>query len=129
MTKQKKPRETAGPLHAPVGDVLARVAHELRHLSERLGQVESLVGPLILEVARRDGDLLRRIQDLDGVRQKVGSLADFLAALAAVAPEACFIDASAAARFVTLADLAARLTRTDQGAAAPLAAWGDCELF
>ena len=59
---------------------------------------------------------MRHIQDLDHIRQKVAGLADFLAALAPLAPGDCLVDARAA-RLVTLADLAARL------------ALGDFELF
>jgi|BarGraIncu00222A_1022003.scaffolds.fasta_scaffold136274_2 hypothetical protein len=89
------PGEAARPLHAPMGDVLARVAHELNHLSGRIGHVETLVGPLVLIAAPRDADLLRHIQDLDHIRQKVEGLADFLAALALVAPDDCLVDAAA----------------------------------
>ena len=123
------PGQAARPLHAPMADVLARVAHELNHLSGRIGHVETLVGPLVLTAAPRDADLLRHIQDLDHIRQKVEGLADFLAALALVAPGDCLVDAGGAARLVTLADLAARLAFSDDDAAAPGAAFGDCELF
>ena len=123
------PGEAARPLHAPMGDVLARVAHELNHLSGRIGHVETLVGPLVLIAAPRDADLLRHIQDLDHIRQKVEGLADFLAALALVAPDDCLVDAGGAARLMTLADLAARLTLSYESAVATGAAFGDCELF
>ncbi len=56
---------------------------------------------------------MRHIQDLDHIRQKVEGLADFLAALAPLAPGDCLVDASGAARLVTLADLAARLALGD----------------
>ena len=128
MTGPRTSSKAARPLHAPMGDVLARVAHELNHLSGRIGHVETLVGPLVLSAAPRDADLVRHIQDLDHIRQKVEGLADFLAALALVAPGDCLIDAGGAARLVRLADLAARLTLSDESAA-PGAAFGDCEMF
>ena len=129
MTTSRTTGEAARPLHAPMGEVLARVAHELNHLSGRIGHVETLVGPLVLAAAPRDAEMVRHIQDLDHIRQKAEGLADFLAALALVAPGDCLVDAGGAARLVTLADLAARLAFSDDGAAAAGAAYGDCELF
>ena len=129
MTHRDKPREPDRPLHAPMGDVLARVAHELNHVCARIGHFETLAGPLILGAARRDAGLMRHIQDLDHIRQKVAGLADFLAALAPLAPGDCLVDASGAARLVTLADLAARLALSDEDSATPGAAGGDFELF
>jgi hypothetical protein len=129
MTTRRTTGEAARPLHAPMGEVLARVAHELNHLSGRIGHVETLVGPLVLAAASRDAEMVRHIQDLDHIRQKAEGLADFLAALSLVAPGDCLVDAGGAARLVTLADLAARLAFSDDGVAAPGAAYGDCELF
>ncbi|MGO9674984.1 MAG: hypothetical protein ACLPSF_12600 [Methylocella sp.] len=128
MTGRRTPGEADRPLHAPMGDVLARVAHELNHLSGRIVHVETLVGPLVLTAAPRDADLVHRIQDLDHIRQKVEGLADFLSALALVAPGDCLVDANGAARLLTLADLAARLTLSDESVA-PGAAFGECEMF
>ncbi len=128
MNAHGKPGGPAEPLHAPMGELLARVGRELGQLSGRLGRVETLVAPLILAAARSDAQLVRQIQDLDHIRQKVEALADFLAALALVAPDQLLVDASAAARFVSLADLAARLTLSDD-AGARAADWGECELF
>ena len=95
----------------------------------RIFNFETLVGPLVLGAAQRDAGLMRHIQDLDHIRQKVAGLADFLAALAPLAPGDCLVDASGAARLVTLADLAARLALSDDDASAPGAAFGDFELF
>ncbi|VTZ27653.1 conserved hypothetical protein [Methylocella tundrae] len=127
MTAHSKP--DAGSLHAPMADVLDRVAYELSQLSGSLSHVETLVGPLILKAARRDAQLVRQIQDLDHIRQKMQALADFLAALALGAPDQCRVDAIAAARLINLADLAARLTFSDADKAARQGEWGDCELF
>lgn len=121
--------ETAGPLHAPMSEILARAGHELGRLSGRLGRVENLLGPLILEAARRDALLVSNIQDLDHIRQNVEALADFLVALALIAPDRLLVDASGPAELVKLADLAARLTLADHGAGDDGAEWGDFELF
>ncbi len=129
MKADSKPGETHGSLHAPMSDVLARVGHELGQLSHRLGHIEALVGPLILAAARRDGRLVSQIQDLDHIRQKIEALADFLLAVGLVAPDQWRIDANAAARLVTLADLAARLTFSAEAADRGAGEWGDCELF
>lgn len=117
----------ARPLDAPLRDVLGRVAYELHHLSAGLRHVETLVGPLALAAGPLDGNIARDIQDLDHIRQKVDGIADFLAALMPVATDDCLVNARAAARRVTLADLAARLALSDTGA--ERADWGDCELF
>lgn len=127
MTAHSKP--DAGSLQASMTDVLGRVGHELLQLSGSLGQLEALIGPLILQAARRDAHLVRQIQDLDHVRQKMQALAEFVAALAHVAPESCLVDTAAAARLVNLADLAVRLTFSDGDRAAHEGELGDCELF
>ncbi len=128
MKAEHKPGAAGGLSQAPIGDVLAKVGHELGQLSHHLGHIETLVGPLILQAARRDADLVRQIQDLDHIRQKVRALGDFLSRLARAAPDQCLVDASAAARAVSLADLAARLTsKDDSGSRA--GEEGEFELF
>ncbi|PNG24418.1 hypothetical protein CR492_18890 [Methylocella silvestris] len=109
--------------------MLTQVSHELAQLAGRLGHFEQMVGPPILEAARRDPRFLRQIQDLDHLRQKIHALADFLAGLARFAPEQYRIDAGAAARGLTLAELAARLTLSKDGGGAVDAERGDLDLF
>jgi hypothetical protein len=125
MTKSTTPGEAAGALNAPLGDVLARVAHELNHLTARLQHVETMVGPLVVGVAPFDANLVHRIQDLDHIRQKVEGISDFLAALAPVVPNHYRVNARAAARLVTLPDVAARLALSEVGGAD----LGECGLF
>lgn len=129
MTAQRPQRDATGSADAPIGEVLGRTARELNHLSARLLYVEAAVGPLVLDAAPCDPSLVRRIQELDHIRQRVEGLAHFIAALALISPDQCLVDAGAAARLVTLADLAARLTLADASAAEHAGDWGDCELF
>lgn len=117
------------PVHVSLGDVLKQVSHELAQLSGRLGHIEHLVGPPILEAARRDPRFMRQIQDLDHIKQKIQALADFLTGLARFAPEQYRIDAGAAARGLTLAELAARVTLSEDSGGADDEERGELDLF
>lgn len=116
-------------INVPIGDVLSRVGHELGHLARLLEHLETLVGPLTLEAAGRDVGFLHHMQGFDHIGQKVSGLADFLAALAPAAPSQWLVDPAAAARVVTLADLASRLAFSDEKETSCSTACGDCELF
>ncbi|MEJ0096639.1 MAG: hypothetical protein WDN46_25510 [Methylocella sp.] len=121
--------EPKAALDVPIADVLGRVGHELAHLARLLEHFESIAAPLALEAARRDVDLMREMQGLDHIGQKLSALADFLAALAPAASKRWMVHPSAAARVVRLADLAARLGFSDGNEASCAAAWGDVELL
>jgi len=128
MKAQTVSGEPSGSPHVPISDVLGRVSDELAHLARLLDHLESLIGPLILEAGRRDADVLHHAQGIDHIGQKLSGLAAFLAALAPDASGQWLIDPSAAAKVVTLADLASRLGFSSKDARS-LDAWGDCDLF
>ena len=87
---------------------LERVTRELRAI---VGNIEVLERALGEAYHARDTPI-REIQDLDAIRQRVGGVADFLDALNEALP-AGNVNANAAARVVTLADMAARLGGVD----------------
>jgi hypothetical protein len=127
MKTQTPAAEPSASCLAPITDVLGRVARELAHLGLLLDDLESVLGPLILEAGRGRADVLRDAQGLDHIGQKLSCLADFLTALAAAAPRQWLVDQNIAGRVVTLADLALRLKAA--GANVSPADFGDCELF
>ncbi len=129
MKAQTNSGEPAIELHVPIADVLSRISYELAHLSRLLEHFERFAAPLVVEAARRDADVLHQMQGFDHIGQKLSGLADFLAALAPAASDRWTVDPSAAARSVTLADLAARLGFSDENGASCSTAWGDFELF
>jgi hypothetical protein len=69
------------------------------------------------------------MQSFDHIGQKVTGLADFLAALALVAPRQWLVDPGAAARTVRLADLSSRLGFTDEETDSCTTPWGHCDFF
>jgi hypothetical protein len=90
-------------------ETLERVTRELRAI---VGNIEDLERALGEAYHARDTPI-REIQDLDAIRQRVGGVANFLDALNEALPAAGSVNANAAARVVTLADMAARLGGVD----------------
>jgi hypothetical protein len=84
---------------------------------------------LLLEAAGRDPSHLQELQDLDHVCQKLGNIADFVAALALVLPDDWRLDPSVASRVVTMSDLSSKLGFTGETAAEFDPTPGDFELF
>jgi hypothetical protein len=113
----------------PLRDVLDRVAKELLDLAELLDRFETEMGPRILEAASRDPVLMRQLQSLDQIGQRVAGLVAFLAALAPTAGRRCRLDPGPAADAVTLADMAARLGFRDENAPSASIELGDCEML
>lgn len=115
--------------NVPLRDVLERVGQELAHLAERLDRFETEVGPRILAAAGRDPDLVRHLQSLDEIGQRVTGLVVFLGALAPSAASRCRLDPRPAAGVVTLAQMAARLGFHDEEEPTVPVEGGDCELL
>lgn len=113
----------------PLRDVLDRLAEELADLAGLLDRFETEVGPRILEAASRDPNLVRQLQSLDQIGQRVTGLVAFLAALAPTAARRCHLDPGPAAEAVTLADMATRLGFRDEEAPSVSVDRGDCELL
>ncbi|HEY8618130.1 hypothetical protein [Phenylobacterium sp.] len=102
----------------PLEAVLTACAAELEELSARC---EALQAALSETVSRGGGDA----QALDLITQRTAGLADFLENVAGVIPAEWQVDADAAARKLTLTDLASALTGRARLAADP----GELDFF
>lgn len=116
-----------GSCAVPVSDVTDRVADALSEVGDSIQRLQGLIAPLILEAAARNPSHLRELQELDHACQKIGNLADFVAALALVLPDDWRLDPTVASRVLTMADLSARLGFAAEGERGH--ASGDLELF
>jgi hypothetical protein len=124
-------RRIAGAAQAePVGDLLRRVADELRNAARAVDDVYAADdAEASAQRAAQHRPLVQALQELDHTYQKISCLADFLNGLARSAPEQWALDPSAAAEAITLSALAERLRSPDAPAAKPDLAGGDLELF
>src|SRR5262245_60513056 len=103
------------------------MGQDLGELAGAVHRIQSLVSLLIREDAFQDGLNVHEMQSLDLIAQKIECLADFLACLSHDVPSFWRIDTREAAQLLPLAELAARLTFTDDAPAAISA--GDFEAF
>ena len=90
---------------------IERTTRELRAIAASVDELEHVVGAALTLAgsgAPSNSHILE-LQSLDVVRQKVAGVADFLDALNETIPQAWRVDAEAAARVITLSDMAARL--------------------
>jgi hypothetical protein len=102
----------AGP--ESLQNVLARLGAECAELGQLAEQLQAVLGPALLRIVD-DADCHRNVQSLDLMAQRLAGVAAFLTALRAQVPPAWSADADAAARGVTLSELARRL-RGEPGA-------------
>ena len=68
-------------------DVADRIGNELAELAGAIHRLQVLISPLLNEAALRNPVHLQELQDIDHIYQKVGDLAEFLAALALTLPK------------------------------------------
>jgi hypothetical protein len=115
----------------PVGDLLRRVADELRNAARAVDDVYAAAGDAegVVQSAAQHLPLVQALQELDHTYQKISCLADFLNGLAQSAPEQWALDPAPAAEAITLSALAARLRSPDALALTSDPADGDLELF
>ncbi|ACB97182.1 hypothetical protein [Beijerinckia indica] len=114
----------------PLGEVLARVSHEMTHLSKSMDQFQILISPLLVKGHHHDRAFLREIQNLDHVAQKLVCLSEFVNGLAIHMPPQWRIDPNFAAQVVTLAELSATLAASEPAPRRETSvSSGDCELF
>lgn len=113
----------------PISDVTDRVGDALSERCQSIERLQGWIAPLILEAAGRNPSHLQELQDLDHVCQKLGNIADFVAALALVLPDDWRLDPSVASRVVTMSDLSLRLGFAGEVEATRDHAPGDFELF
>jgi hypothetical protein len=114
----------------PVAELLRRMAHELRHLTPVVDNLQTLVGDLVSASVVRDSDAAHQLQQFDSLGQTLSAIADFAAALSGDVPSEWLLDPHSASRAVLLSDLAARLVSHLEASTSPaLAVAGELEFF
>jgi hypothetical protein len=114
----------------PLSDVLARSAAELADLSDRTERLQDVMAELVRQCAALDDGATRDMQALDWIAQHLEGMASFLAELSKATAPGWRIDPTSALDALSLAELAHRLRGAPAvGAAAPMVASGDMELF
>jgi hypothetical protein len=91
-------------------DVLIRTSNEVRMLSEMAGDLQNLVGNLVVAGAFGGSQSIYELQSLDRLSQNLDAVAEFLLTLSESAPLDWKIDVTRAAETVKLADVSVRLT-------------------
>jgi hypothetical protein len=129
MTISTSCHESVEASTVAMSDVADRIGNELAELAVAIHRLQMLISPLLNEAALRNPVHLQELQDIDHIYQKVGNLAEFLAALALILPEQWVLDPSTASRVITLSALASRLGFSPDGTFAADHPAGDCELF
>jgi len=114
----------------PIADLLRRMAHELRHLTPVVDNLQVLVGRLVLASAIPDGAAAHQLQHFDSLGQTLAAIADFAEALGGDAPAEWLLDPRSASRAVRLSDLAERLvSHLESPVASEAAVAGEFEFF
>jgi hypothetical protein len=119
---------SVGPSTIGMREVADRVGNELAELAVAIHSLQVVISPLLNEAALRNPAHLQELQDIDHIYQKIGNLAEFLAALSLILPQQWMLDPSTASQVITLSALASRLGLTSDAAAQDHAA-GDCDFF
>jgi len=128
MSAASKTKSPADENLVPVNVMLGRVGQELRQLAATVEDMQSLIGHLLSERARGHSPSLYELQKFDLLRQELSGVADFVDALAPGAPPHWLLDPIMASQKVTLSDLAARLTMTEDPDEKRQQA-GDCDFY
>jgi len=111
----------------PVGEVINRVATELRHLADEVGDLQTTLGDAFSK-GFVSHEIVRELQSIDHIEQKLACLSEFLASLTFLIDENSLVDIGKPVQAINLADLSKRLRGLDL--ALPTAdAIGDFELF
>ena len=121
--------ESAEPSTVAMSDVVDRIGNELAELAVAIHRLQVLISPLLNEAALRNPVHLQELQDIDHIYQKIGNLAEFLAALALILPQQWVLDPSTASQVITLSALASRLGFAAEDAYATEHSSGDFEMF
>ncbi|MGB8276976.1 MAG: hypothetical protein WCF20_03445 [Methylovirgula sp.] len=121
--------ESVGPSTVAMSDVADRIGNELAELAVAIHRLQVLISPLLNEAALRNPAHLQELQDIDHIYQRVGNLAEFLAALSLILPQQWVLDPSTASQVITLSALASRLGFAADSVYAPDHPSGDCDFF
>jgi hypothetical protein len=96
-------------LEAPVADVLISVSNEVRMLSDAAGDLQNLIGNLLVAGAVGGSQSVYELQSLDRFCQNLGAVADFLQGLSKNVSPTWKVDTANMVAAVKLADVAERL--------------------
>ncbi|MHB8883697.1 MAG: hypothetical protein ACYC5H_01195 [Methylovirgula sp.] len=129
MAKPAPVCESAEPSTVAMSDVADRIGNELAELAVAIHRLQVLISPLLNEAALRNPAHLQELQDIDHIYQKVGNLAEFLAALALILPQQWLLDPRTASQVITLSALASRLGFGTETTPASDHSAGDCDFF
>lgn len=129
MTMPPSHCDSLGTSSVAMSDVADRISNELAELAIAIHRLQVLISPLLNEAALRNPAHLQELQDIDHIYQKVGNLAEFLAALALILPEQWVFDPSTASQVITLSSLASRLGVAGGDVYVADHSSGDCEFF
>lgn len=120
---------------ASVPDLLDRAVSEMRDLTSVVNELEVLVGNLVLAGSFDSTSSIYDLQKLDGLRQSIGGIADFLDGIRRNSEPVWTVDASIATEDVKLAELSERLRKGKRGDTQEIDTltgdfemFGDCEL-
>jgi hypothetical protein len=97
------------PATVPVRDVILTVSHEVRMLSDTAGDLQNLIGNLIVAGSFGGSHSIYELQSLDKLWQNLGAVADFLHGLSKSASPEWKVDVTQAVKEVRLADVSERL--------------------
>ena len=120
---------SAAPSTIGMREVADRIGNELADLAAAIHGLQVLISPLLNEAAMRNPVHLQELQDIDHIYQKVGNLAEFLAALALILPRQWMLDPSTASQVITLSALASRLGLASENSASQGHSSGECDFF
>jgi hypothetical protein len=107
-----------GSAGVPVPEILTTVSDEVRMLSDTAGDLQDLIGNLVVAGAFGGSHSLYELQSLDRLCQNLGAVADFLGGLAKASSRDWKVDILEASQAVKLADVCDRLTGRKSGDAA-----------
>jgi hypothetical protein len=91
-------------------DVLLRTSHEVRMISDTAGDLQNLIGNLVIAGAFGGSESIYELQSLDKLCQNLDAVAEFLHALSESASPDWKMDVTRAAKTVKLSDVSERLT-------------------
>jgi hypothetical protein len=107
--------------------IMGRVSEELKHIAGEVGQLQLLLSDILLEASLKP-EVLRDLQSVDHIEQKLEALSQFLRALMPQMDDSWRLDVTRAAAIITLLDLSHRL-QNKEGRAPEEDTSGDLDLF
>ena len=109
MTDKVESAANGSPELISVGEVLTRLSHEVRLLSDGANELQDLVGNLVVAGAFGGSPSIYELQCLDRLSQNLDAVSDFLTSISKHARIDWRIDVAAAAAGLKLAELGDRL--------------------